>query len=97
MPNYILIIIITKDTCDKKINYYVPCCQTSLGTMIGGSLLIANHLVQSLSLANQKQGIRQISQPHHIYYTLLWWVLVFAMPFSSISKQCKNAGPKPWW
>ncbi len=75
----------------------MPCCQTSLGTMIGGRLLIANHLVQSLWSANQKQGIRQISQPHHIYYTLLWWVLVFAVPFSSISKQYKNAGPKPFW
>jgi hypothetical protein len=35
----------------------------------------------------------------HIYYTLLWQVLGFAMPFTSLSKLCKNTGPNrhPIW
>ncbi len=32
-------------------------------------------------------------QSDHIYYTLLWQLLGFAVPFS---KLCKNAGPKPF-
>jgi len=39
----------------------------------------------SLWLANQNL--------EHIYYTLLWQVLGFAMPFTSLSKLCKNTGP----
>jgi hypothetical protein len=35
-------------------------------------------------------------QLDHIYYTLLWQVLGFAVPFTSLSKLCKNAGPKPF-
>jgi hypothetical protein len=35
-------------------------------------------------------------QLNHIYYTLLWQVLGFAVPFTSLSKACKNAGPKPF-
>jgi hypothetical protein len=35
-------------------------------------------------------------QSNHIYYTLLWQVLGFAAPFTSLSKPCKNAGPKPF-
>jgi hypothetical protein len=35
-------------------------------------------------------------QSNHIYYTLLWQVLGFAVPFTSLSKACKNAGPKPF-
>jgi len=32
----------------------------------------------------------------HIYYTLLWQVLGFAVPFTSLSKLCKYAGLKPF-
>ncbi len=35
-------------------------------------------------------------QSDHIYYTLLRQVLGFVVPFTSISKLCKNAGPKPF-
>jgi hypothetical protein len=35
-------------------------------------------------------------QLNHIYYTLLWQVLGFAVPFTSLSKPFKNAGPKPF-
>jgi hypothetical protein len=31
-----------------------------------------------------------------MYYTLLWQVLCFAVPFTNLSKLCKNAGPKPF-
>ncbi len=36
-------------------------------------------------------------QPQHIYYTLLWQLLLgFAGPFTSLSKLCKNSGSKPF-
>jgi hypothetical protein len=35
-------------------------------------------------------------QSDHIYYSLLWQVVSFAMPFPSLNKLCKNAGPKPF-
>jgi hypothetical protein len=31
-----------------------------------------------------------------IFITLLWQVLGFVVPFTSLSKLCKNAGPKPF-
>jgi hypothetical protein len=31
-----------------------------------------------------------------IFITLVWQVLGFAVPFTSLSKQCKDAGPKPF-
>jgi hypothetical protein len=30
-----------------------------------------------------------------LYYGFLWQVLGFAGPFTSLSKLCKNVGPKP--
>ncbi len=35
-------------------------------------------------------------QSYHIYYTLFWQVLGFAVPFTSLSKLCQNAQPKPF-
>jgi hypothetical protein len=62
-----------------------PPVKLILGLQIGGRLLIANHLDQSLWLANQKQGAAVRS----------YQVLGFIVPFTSLSKLCQNAGPKP--
>jgi hypothetical protein len=35
-------------------------------------------------------------QSNHIYYTLLWQVLGFAVPFTSLSKLCKMLGQNPF-
>jgi hypothetical protein len=47
----------TKIFLTWKISYLVFCNTKKLGLQIGGILLIANHLDQSLWLANQKQGV----------------------------------------
>jgi hypothetical protein len=72
----------------RLVIYFFPTLPIKLkiGLQVGGSLIIAKHLV------NQKQG----EQSHHFYYTFLWQVFNFAMPFTSLSKVCKNAGPKPF-
>ncbi len=71
-----------------------PSIQLKLELQIGGRLLIANHLDQSLyndwSIRIKEQ------QSDHIYYTLLWQVLGFAVHFTSVSKFCRNAGSKPF-
>jgi hypothetical protein len=35
-------------------------------------------------------------QSDHIYYTLLWQVLGFALLYTRLSKLCRNAGQKPF-
>jgi hypothetical protein len=42
------------------------------------------------SIRNREQ------QSNHIYYTLLWQVLGFAVPFTSLSKPCKMLGQEPF-
>jgi hypothetical protein len=59
------------------------------GLQIGGRLLIANNMDQSLWFANEKQGA-VIS----IYYTLLKQVLGFVVPCTGISKLWKNCQAK---
>jgi hypothetical protein len=75
--------------------YFFPTSpiKLKLGLQIGGRLPIANHLDQSQYLVNQKQGAAVST---NFYYTLLWQVLGFAMPFTSLSKLCKMLGQKPF-
>jgi hypothetical protein len=76
----------------SKISYLLfsnPTHETKLGLQIGGRLLYqttwTNHY--DWPIRNRDQ------QPQHIYYTLLWQLLLgFAGPFTSLSKLCKNAG-----
>ncbi len=56
-----------------------------LGLQIRGRLLIRNHLDDHYDWPIRIWSI--------FYYTLLWQVLGFAMPFTSLSKVCKNTGP----
>jgi hypothetical protein len=71
--------------------FQTPPMKLKLGLQIGEILLIANHLDKSLWSANQKQGAAD-----HISYNLLWQVWSFAVPFTSLRKLCKIAGPKPF-
>jgi hypothetical protein len=74
--------------------FATPAIKLKLGLQIGGRLLITNHLNQSLWLANQKTGNRS----SHIIFITLFCRSYRAelVPFTSISKLCKNAGPKPF-
>ncbi len=70
-----------------------PTLEIKLGLQIGRRLLISNSLGpishHDCQIRNREQ------QLDHVYYTLLWQLLGFAMmPFTSLSKLCKNAGPK---
>ncbi len=81
-----------KKNFTSKFSYLLlsnPTHKIKMGTA-SGRQLIANHLHQSIWLANQKQGAAVRS-----YYILLWLVLGFAVPFTSLSKLCKSVGPKP--
>jgi hypothetical protein len=59
------------------------------GLQIGGRLLIANHLNESLWLADPKQGVAIRS---YLWHSSLSQVHS-AVPFTGLSQQCKNAGP----
>ncbi len=55
-------------------------------------LLKANHVDESLCLANQKQG----AVADHISYTLVEQVHSFAAPHTSLSKLTTYVGAKPF-
>ncbi len=69
-----------------------PTHKTEMGTANRWELLIANHLDQSLWLANQKRGKPVIS---YLLYSSRQ-VHVFAALFNSLNKLSKYAGEKPF-
>ncbi len=71
---------------------YDPIHKTKQGLKIGGKLLVANHLDQSLWLTHYKQGASARSYLLHFF----WQVHTFIMPFTNLKKLCKNAVPKPF-
>jgi hypothetical protein len=62
-----------------------PPIKLKLGLQIGGRLLIINQVNDHYDWPIRIWSI--------FYYTLLWQVLGCAMPFTSLSKVCKNTGP----
>ncbi len=69
-----------------------PPIKLKLGLQIGGGLLIANYLNHLLWLGNQSRE----QESDHISYTPHRQVLDFVVHFTSLSKLCKNDGPKPF-
>jgi hypothetical protein len=67
-----------------------PTLKTEMGTAITWERLIANHLDQSLWLANQNVE----HQSDHIHYALLKQVHIFTALFTSLSKLTQHAGEK---
>ncbi len=63
-----------------------PLIKLKLGLHIGGRLLIANQLDNHLVGQSEIVSISSI----HIYYTLLWQMLGFAVSFTTLSKLRKE-------
>jgi hypothetical protein len=72
--------------------FATPPIKLKLGQQIGGGLLIANHMNQSLRWASQKEsaGVRS-----YLIHSFLH-VNTLAAPCTSHLKLCNNAEPKPY-
>jgi hypothetical protein len=80
-------------SCPKFYFFPTPPIKLKLVLLRGGETTNSNPAGPVL-MTGKSENREQ--QSDHIYYTLLWQVSGFAVPFTSLSKLCKNAGPKPF-
>ncbi len=73
--------------------FSTPPLKLTLGVQIGGRLLIANHLDQSLWLANQ--GVAVKSYVLYLFIAVRSYLLSCTFSFIRLSIPCKIARPKP--